>query len=329
MDWIRNNKFMAGFLAFMLIGAAGLGYLLYTSYGHYDEVSQEYDKQVKEMERLQQLKPFPDSKGLEKYTQFREQYSSDVNALQAKLAAYEPPAEKEVPTPIQFAEKLRKTVDEISGAAQAVGMALPANFYMGFEIYRGAPPDAAVTPLLSRELDALTDLVRLLIKQRTVSLNSIRRAPLPREPGAANAPAAEAAAAPGRPGGKPGPAAGNLIVRYPVEISFTAQPSAFHEIHNAITSADRLYVIRAVEVKNKEPKGPLRDDPSAVVQGGLNPGTPSTPPSPGAPDANGVPAQQLPDKNVPPPLRYIVGLEKIDADLRIELVKVEPPAGAR
>ncbi len=323
MDWVRNNRFMAGFLAFLVVGAGALGYLLYTSYGHYNDVAQEYDRQVKELQRLQALKPFPDDEGLKKFSEFRQNYAAEVNALQVKLAAYEPPPDKETITPIQFADKLRKTVDDISGAAQGVGMALPTNFYMGFESYRNTPPDAAATPLLSRELDAMTELVQLLIKQRAVSLNLIKRAPLPREPGASNPAAASAAS---RAGGKPG---SDLVVRYPVEIGFTSQPSSFHEVINAITSANRLYVIQALEIKNKEQKGPLREDPAAAATRN-NPGFSQPPPPPGSQgvDPNGVPNPNLPAAG-PPPLRYVVGLEKIDADLRLELVKVEPPSGVR
>ena len=322
MESIRNNKFTTVFAAIMVIGVGVLGYLLYSSYSHYDEVSQEYDKQVKELQRLQALKPYPDSKGLQKYSEYRQSYGAAVNALQAKLASFEPPPDQEVPTPIQFADRLRKTVEEISSAAQGVGMALPANFYMGFEAYRGAPPDAAVTPLLSRQLDAMVDLMRVLIKQRAVSLNVVKRAPLPREPGGPTAPAPAAAGAP-RSGANAAPAASSLIVRHPVEIAFTAQPSAFREIVNAITAAERLYIIRALEIKNKEPKGPLREDPLAMQMTG---GVPQPPQPPSDPGPNGVPNPPLP-ANGPPPLRYVVGLEKVDADLRIELVKVEPPQG--
>ena len=324
MDWIRNNKFMAGFLAFMVVGVGLLGYLLYTSYSRYDDVAQQYDRQVAELNRLQGLQPFPDDKGLKKFTELRHNYASAVSTLQSQLAAYEPPPENPPLTPIQFAEKLRKSVEDVSGAAQNVGMALPENFYLGFEQYRGAPPEAAATPLLSEELDAINDLVGLLLKQHVERLNAISRGRLPHEAGAVVA--APAAAVPPRPGPKAESPAAELVVRYPVDISFTAQPSAFRAILNEITSAKRLYVIRALQVKNQMDKAPLREDPNAAVVGGIDPAAAAAPEPPSA-DQNGVPVPPLPKKGSAP-LRYIVGLEKIDADLRIELVKVEPPAAS-
>ena len=324
MDWIRNNKFMAGFLAFMAVGVGVLGYLLYTGYSRYDDVAEQYDKQVSELARLQNLQPFPDAKGLQKFTELRQNYSSAVKTLQMDLAAYEPPPENPPLTPVQFADKLRKVVEDVTSAAQNVGMALPENFYMGFEQYRGAPPDVAAAPLLSQELDAINDLVGLLLKQRVARLTSITRGRLPHEAGSFAAPAAPAAN--GRPGGK-AEAAEDLVVRSPVEILFTAQPSAFHAVLNEITDAKRLYVIRAVQVKNEMDKAPLRDDPSLAVVGGVEQaGAPAAAEPPSA-DQNGVPVPPLPKKG-PAPLRYVVGLEKLDADLRIELVKIAPPGPA-
>ena len=323
MDWIRNNKFMAGFLAFMVVGVGVLGYLLYTSYARYDEVSQQYDRQVTELKRLQQLSPYPDDNGLKKFVALRQSYAASVNTLQAKLAAYEPPPENPPLTPIQFADKLRKVVEERTSAAQAVGMALPDNFYMGFEQYRGSPPDVAAAPLLSQELDEIDDIVGMLLRQHVEHLTAINRAPLPHEPGGDVAPAPN----PARPGAKPAAADEDLIVRHPMEISFTAQPSAFREVLNQLTSASRLYVVRALQVKNQMDHGPLREDPNAAVVGGVNPQGAPPPSGPPGLDKNGVPIPQLPAKEAAP-LRYVVGLEKIDADMRIELVKVTPPVAA-
>ena len=270
MDWIRNNKFMAGFLAFMVAGVGALGYLLYTSYSHYDEVAQQYDKQVTELKRLQQLQPFPDDKGLKKFTELRRSYASAVSTLQAKLAAYEPPPENPPLTPIQFADKLRKSVEDVTGSAQNVGMALPENFYLGFEQYRGAPPEAAATPLLSEELDAINDLVALLLKQHVEHLTAISRGRLPHEAGAVRR-SRRLPPPPAGPASRHESPADDLVVRYPVDISFTAQPSALRAILNEITAAKRLYVIRAIQVKNQMDKAPLREDPNAAVVGGTDP----------------------------------------------------------
>ena len=37
MNWIKQNKFLSGFIAVMVIGVGALGYLLFTAKSRYDE----------------------------------------------------------------------------------------------------------------------------------------------------------------------------------------------------------------------------------------------------------------------------------------------------
>ena len=190
--------------------------------------------------------------------------------LQTTLASYEPAPENPPPTPLQFQDRLRTAVDDTVGMAQRAGVELPKEkFYLGFEQYSGTPPEAAATAGLSAELNAINDLVGILMRNKRIeSLASIKRAPLPGEAGAATP-----APLPGRPGAVPAAAAAApLVVKHPIEIGFTALPSSFREILNTITTSKRLYVVRAVQVKNQTPAGPPRAAPDAAAS-----------PAPGAP----------------------------------------------
>lgn len=328
MNWVRNNRFLAGFLGVVIVVGGVLAYLLFSSYGHYSEVSQQYDSQVAELKRLQNLELYPNDANLKKYEDVRTEYQQAVDELQTKLASLEPPPVTPPLTPLQFQDKLRQAVDETVKHAQTSGVGLPENFYLGFEQYRGAPPDNAATPLLTVHLEEIQNLVDLLINQKVEKISSIKRGLLPQEGGAAAA--ATAAATPARPGPAPTPP---LVSKYPLEIAFTALPSSFRESLNKITSDKDLYIIRALMVKNQVDKGPSRFEgqPGAAgVMPGMTTGMATTPPP--APtagmDANGVPAPALPDKG-PPPLRYIVGQERLDVTARIELASVKPLAAKR
>jgi hypothetical protein len=323
MNWARNNRFLAGYLVVMVIGICLLGFLLYSSYGRYSEVSAEYHTQVTELQRLQHLTPYPDARNLQSYVEVKKSYSVAVADLQRQLAAMEPPPEVPPPTPLQFQDRLRRVVDEVSKSAQQFGVTLPDDFYLGFEQYRGALPDTAVTPALSAELDAIRDLLEILIKERIQALTLIKRAPLPHETGGGASPE------PGRPG-RPNlgpPPAPNLVTRNAVELEFTCLPNPFRESLNRITAASRLYLVTALRVKNEVDIGPPRGGGDQTPGGApANPRRDVPPPPPGAPaaDQNGVPTQPLPEKG-PPELRYVVGLERITVAARIDLVKVAPP----
>lgn len=328
MDWIRHNRFLFTYLVVMVLGLAGLSYLVYAGYDRYSQVSEEYRTQVAELKRLQNLPPYPNAANLQRYNDVKKSYAAAVVDLQKQLAALEPAADPVPPTPLQFQDRLRKVVEEVVHSAQGAGVGLPPDFYLGFEQYRGTPPDTAATPGLSAELDAIRDLVDILIRRHVEKLSNVVRAPLPQEAGGGGAAAAAAVTTRPGPGRTAGPAI--TVVRNAVQVEFTALPSVFRESLNLIVGAPRLYVISRLIVRNETDKGP----PRGVDQSG-GPAHPGGPPgAPGAP-APGAPGQPPPDPNAPPggpppdkgaaALRYVVGQEKVNVSARIELVKIVPP----
>src|SRR4029434_3242903 len=64
MNWIKQNTFLAGFIAVMVIGVGALGYLLFSASSHYEEVRTDYAAKAKELNRLETLKPYPEAGNL-------------------------------------------------------------------------------------------------------------------------------------------------------------------------------------------------------------------------------------------------------------------------
>ena len=316
MNWVRNNRFLASFLGILFVVGGGLGYLLFSSYSRYADVSTQYDSQVVELKRLQGLSPYPNESNLKTYEQVAKDYQLKVNDLQAKMASLDTVPDNPPLTPLQFQDRLRQKVEETVQHAQAGGVGLPDGFYLGFEQYRGAPPDTAATPLLTSHLTEIQNLVDLLINQHIEKITVLKRGLLPQEAGL-TAPAPAVGRKPGAPAESP------LVSKYPLEVAFTALPTAFREALNKVTSAKELYIVRALQVKNQMDKGPSRGlDPASGVGGA--PSSIAAPAAPGGVDANGVPIPPLPDKG-PPPLRYVVGQERLDVTARLELTSVRPP----
>ena len=312
MAWIRNNTFLAVFLAVMIVGVSALGFLLYSSYGTYQQVAQDYDTQVKELQRLQTKNPFPNQKNLVSYQTVRSDYRTAVEDLQNKLAAFEPPAETP-PTPTQFQDKLRGVVDGITKAADANGIAYPTDFYLGFERYRSNLPDPGATLALTNQLNNIQELVGILITHKVDKITQVKRTILPQEGGASTS------APTPTPVGKPIPNQPNaeLVSKSSVVFAFTGPPAAFRDSLNDVTSAKRLFVIRAVQVKNQVDKGPERGQMQGIT-GGFD-AAPKAAPAADSP----VGSEPLPEKG-PPPLRYVLGQEKLDVVMRVELTRVAP-----
>lgn len=312
MAWIRNNTFLAVFLAVMIVGVAGLGFLLYSSYDNYQQVSQEYDKQVRELQRLQAKDPFPNQANLVKYQQVRTDYRQAVEELQNKLAAFEPPAEVPL-SPTQFQDRLRQVVDGIIKTADQNGIAYPADFYLGFERYRSNLPDPGATLALTGQLNNIQEIVGILISRKVEKITSLKRTTLVQETGGS---AVAATPAPGARGAAAKqPAEADLVSKSVVVLAFTGPPATFRDGLNDITGSKRLFVIRAVQVKNQMDKGPERGVPQ-TPPGGLAAAPTMSSDTPAGSEA-------LPEKG-PPPLRYVLGQEKVDVVVRIELTKVSP-----
>ena len=322
MNWARNNRFLATFLGIVIVIGAVASYLLYSRYSHYADVSTQYDSQVTELKRLQGLTTYPNESNLTKYQEVAKNYQEKVADLQSKMAALDTPPANPPLTPLQFQDRLRRVVEETTQHAQTAGVTLPDGVYLGLEQYRGAPPEAAATPVLSTQLTEIQNLVDLILQQHVEKITAMKRGLLAQEVGTSST----AAPAPAIKPGTPAPAA-PLVSKYPLEIAFTSLPNAFRETLNKITSAKDFYIIRTLTVKNQMEKGPSRTpDAAAGAPGGFNPNPAGAPgaPAAGGVDASGVPIPPLPDKG-PPPLRYVVGQERVDVTARIELASVKPP----
>ncbi len=240
MDWIRNNNFLAAFLAVMVLGIGGLTYLLIDSMGRYDQVAQDYDTQVKELKRLQALKPFPDQANLASYQEVKKTYKQAVDELQAKLAASSRAPETPPRDPTQFQDRLRRVVDDVTKAAQLANVAYPDDFYLGFERYRNSLPDAVATPLLSRQLDNIQELVGILIKERVDRITAVKRVMLPQESGGGAAPVFTPAQSQNNKPGANAAGAAELVTKLPVVLEFTGPlrfAPEYAERHHAFKKA--------------------------------------------------------------------------------------------
>ncbi len=320
MTWVQNNRFLATLLAIVLLGVGGLGYGIYSAYGRFDEVSQQYNTQAAELLRLQKLTPYPEDANRRKYEDVRKQYDAAVRNLQAQLANESPAPEKISAT--DFQNRLRDVVSGVTTLARQNNVALPEGFYLGFDPYRVTVPPADAAPLLAMQLKSCEQVARTLISRRVERVTGFRRLTL-REEGAA-----PPAPAPGPGGGNRGGSnnpTSSLVTFYPLEVDFHAPPGAFRDVVDDLLKAQPLYVIRAMRVKNEREKGPGRGAAALAEEGG-SPApaapVPVLPPPPAGPARLGAIEPPLPDRAT---LRYIVGTERLDVQMRLELARFSAP----
>ena len=320
MTWVQNNRFLAILLAVVVLGVGGLGYGIYSAYGNYDEVSQRYQTQAAELRRLQKLTPYPEEANRRRYEEVRQQYAGAVRNLQARLA--DESLTPETISATDFQNRLRDVVAGVTTLARQNNVTLPESFYLGFDPYRVAVPPAEAAPLLAMQLKSCEQVARTLISRRVERVMTFRRAALREEGGTQLMPTPTTSApvpATGRRGDDDNPAI-SPVTFYPLQVDFHAPPGVLRDVLDDLLKAQPLYVIRALRVKNERDKGPGRG--AAAIGTGGDEVNSTAAPAPTGPARAGTIEPPLPDR---PTLRYIVGTERLDVQMRLELARFGAP----
>ena len=312
MNWIKENKFLTGLLAVLVIGIGVLGWLLLSAKGKYDDATGEYEKQSAERARLHNLVPYPSQENVQELQAQKTEAGQKITDLQRSLAATELPIEPL--TPVQFQDKLRLAVTEVrtlAGSEMKLGGAEKSDkFFLAFDKYETTPPDPAAAGPLGRELKAIQWLVTKFIQAKVLEIRSLQRDPLPEELGKTRG-REEKPAAPAPKGGKTEAPAAPLVQAHGITLVVFGDPAAMRKVLNEIVaSKEQFYIPRGIAFKNEKDKVQRID--LAVT---------APPPDPTAP-AGATPAPAAPPA---PPSTYIVGEEHVEMTLHLELVDFSEP----
>lgn len=313
MNWVKENKFLFAFLMFMLVGIGALGFLLMSARSQYEEALTGYQETASELSRIQKSPIFPNQKNLDKLVAQKKQATAEATKLAQALASQQIPAEEM--SPAAFQDKLKAAVSALKAkAAQASPpVKLPTEgFFLGFNKYETAPPDAEAAVQLGRQLKVLDWVLGKLIESRVAEIKSLERPELPEEKGKAKVEEKK---------GAPSKSEKKVAVRKnPFEVVFVADQANFKQVLNALVDYRGQFIIpRAIVVKNEKDKGPAR---VAAGIAGLDPAGAAAPPAATNPDgtAAAAPAPAAGTAPVAASATYIVGEEKIEVRLFLEAV---------
>ena len=260
MNWIKQNKFLSGFIAVMVIGVGALGYLLFTAKSVYDEVRDDYEKKVVELNRLENLKPYPEAENLKQFDTQKKEHAAAIDALHKNLAAAQIPVEPL--TREQFQDKLREAVTRIATKAKDSGVGMPTPFYLGMEKYQTEPPLPEAAPALGRQIKALEFVLTKMIDGGITTITKFDRETLPEEEGKG-----KKDKEPAKPGAPPKSAKG-LVAYRSIQLEFTAEQSRFRTFLNGmVTEKSQFFVPRLVVVKNEKEAAPPRGGPPVGAAG--------------------------------------------------------------
>jgi hypothetical protein len=287
MNWFKANPFLGG-LALLtgLATAAGL-YFLSGQNAAFTEQSDAYANNVSTLNNLQSAKPFPDEGNLKAAQEEGKRAAEVFSGLASAVAEQSAPRDNAL-TPQQFQDNLSEAASNASEQARAGGVALPEDFYLGFDQYKTQPPTAAAAPALGQQLASISNVVRVVLESRIAEITAINRTPLPEE--------AEAATEDG------GTEAGKLpdLLLAPFDLEFVADQANFRQALNSVAKAQPMVLIRVVSVANSKPVAPSKENP---LENGSEPADSETP-------------------GQPPPIPVLFGQENLTVKLRLASVSV-------
>ena len=301
---LGQNKFLVGLSVAMVAGCGTLGYLLFTSYSQYSDCSQRYETMAGDLMRLERLPLYPEAGNLKKLDQKKNAAAASAESLYRQLAPLSFPLEQI--TPEQFQDQLRAAVAATAKKAEVAGVKLPVKFYLGFDNYQTLPPKAEAAPVLGRQLKAVDLAVQTLIDSKVDAITAITRELLAEEGDAAKAnpqPGAAKVAVEKAP----------LVSKYPFKIDFTAEQNRFRNALNALAkNGKQFFILRPVTIKNDVEKPLSRAEANPTPKPGAMAAMTTT---------TGTPGMGSPEvKEEEPALRYIVGTEKVNVGLRLDMV---------
>lgn len=298
MNWIRQNTFLAGYIAVSLVGAIGLGVLVYLQYDKYSTVAEQLASQSKKLRGLQTLPLFPSEENLKKIKAQRQQLDQGVEQLRNQLAKMTLPAEPMAPQ--QFQDKLRSTVLALVEAARQHNVKLPEKFYLGFDTYQTLPPKPDATLALATQLAGMEVAYKIMIDKKVIQIEAPKRPILNQEE---SAKPLGGAAQPAKvsPAGK-----ADLIEKIPFEIAFKAEQSQVRSVLNALAKSEGpFFILRSVQIANDHPKAPSKFE--AAQFGAAT--------APGAESSKPAASKQI---------DYVLGTEKVDVTAQLEIVSFKP-----
>jgi hypothetical protein len=321
MNWIRENKFLTGFIAVMVIGTGVLGYFLYTAWGSYSDTTDAYNSLAGQLRQYQKRIPYPDETNLAKYRSERDDFVDATHDLAANLSGMVLPVQDM--SPEGFQNRLRDTVAGVLADAGKANVKLPDHFYMDFDKYQTTPPAAEAASALGRQLAALKLAVEIAINEHVDSIDKLQRTALQQEGGGNEGPGGGGpggnrfGGGGGRRNGGPGGGGGGgggqggLVEKYPFDLQFTASQPVFQKVINDFAASNtQFFITRTLLVQNNNPK-PIAK--SAVTPPPATTGTDAS--------GGGGAADQTATR-----LTFLVGTEKLNVAMRIDIVAFNPPA---
>jgi hypothetical protein len=276
MNWVQENKSLAGILGVMIAGILGLGAWLYLSYSDYATSMETWGQNDNTIATLKSKKVYPNEENAESREAEVSAYGDKVDLLRSALLSEKVQQPVKPMSQTEFQAKLKERATAVVQMAKSAEITLPADFALGFADYtNNVPRSAEVAAELSVHLDVMERLVTTVIQSGVKSIDLFERAKLPHEDRPVEPKPVKAApkketktSSKSKKGAKrvaitEEQAAEPVLDRHPVKMVITTDQAPFQNIINTLCDPIKMphfLVVRLVRIENERQDGPSRDE---------------------------------------------------------------------
>ena len=235
MNWIKENKFLAGLLGGTLLAAVLL--YLFGSRGStkYAEAKDAFDQAAAEVSQAERLPVYPKPENRDSKAKAIDEYRKSLAELQGAFGKFRPEAIENT-TPQQFTDQLIKADKETRQAFEQAGTTVPDAYFCGFERYKTELARGSATGILSYELGLIRNLMLELAKSGVGELKNLHRPALAEENG-----------------GTYEPAPSDVARALPLEITFSGTEDSVRAFFTSLASTENHFaVIRSLRISNSK-----------------------------------------------------------------------------
>ncbi len=303
MNWIKENKFIAGLIGGTLGGILLLVFAGLHGSGNYQKAKNDYDEAAAEVTSFEGAPLYPTTENKDAKTKALTQYKQSVATIQSTFDAYRPKEIKNL-SPQEFTDSLLAANTETRKAFADNGTSVPEAYFLGFEKYKTSLAPGETTGILGYQLASVKNLMLALAKAKVTDLRNLYRPSLPEEDKQAYVASATSAAR-----------------SFPLEITFTGSEKSVRDFLSTVSNPDNQYaVIRSMRIGSMKKDSPKAEDaqfdktadatPEDTGGGFALPG-----------DAGSTPTKAADTSRI---LSQVLGNEQVQVFLRLDLLQFLP-----
>lgn len=243
MNWIKNNRFLAGLICITGFLCAVLFYFSTKWSNTHAENKVAFDESFMDVASSEGIPLYPKSQNRDGKSKALASHKAEIETLSNLFEPFRVAEFKSI-QPQAFTDQLKQATAQVSHDFSKNKAVLPEDFFLGFETYKNQLAQSSATGALLYQLNGMKHVFDALSQAKVSELVRIYREPIPEE----NSQSFQAAP--------------DAVARFfPFELTIRASEASLRQFVSSLGSFDsRYFIIRSIAVKNHNTSPPKISD---------------------------------------------------------------------